>query len=66
MHVFVPLEDPAALSATTPLVPYRCGLPFAFELEPAAPARADQRRIVSSSPGATPNARAWPALSSST
>ena len=66
MHVFVPLEDPAAITAAMRLVPYRCGLPFVIVAAPAAPAPESQRRIVSSSPTVTPCARARPPLCSST
>ncbi len=69
MQIFVPAEDFAAGDAAL-LVPYRCGLPFALDLDGIASAdrtRAPaQRRIVITSPGETPRARDCPALSSST
>ncbi len=65
MHIFVPIEDSGSVDATLLLVPYRCGLPFALDVD-AREAGFDQRWIVSTSPGETPNARALPPLSSST
>ncbi len=66
MHVFIPLEDSTRPAAGTPLVPYRCGLPFAFECVTEPPADPVQRWIARSSPTTTPSARARPPLSSST
>jgi len=67
MDVFFPIEDGVVDAAAGLLVPYRCGLPFALDVD--AGARRDetaQRLIVISSPGDMPIARDWPALSSST
>ncbi len=65
MRIFVPVEDPGSAADGAPLVPYRCGLPFALDVDARA-AGFDQRWIVSTSPGDTPSARALPPLSSST
>lgn len=68
MRIFVPVDSVAVDERDSAwLVPYRCGLPFALDID--AEARRDetaQRLMVISSPGDTPIARDWPALSSST
>lgn len=73
MRIFVPIESVPADSIPFDeragdaawLVPYRCGLPFALDVDPQRGANA-QRLSVISSPGDKPIARDCPALSSST
>ena len=71
MRIFVPVDcvpiDERAGDAAW-LVPYRCGLPFALDVDAAETRRDEnaQRLIVISSPGERPMARDCPALSSST
>lgn len=64
MRIFVPVEDPGCVDEAL-LVPYRCGLPFALDVDANGVERS-QRWIVSTSPGDTPSSRARPPLSSST
>ena len=76
MRIFVPIEsvpvdsipvDERGASDAAWLVPYRCGLPFALDVDASARrCETAQRLIVISSPGDRPIARDWPALSSST
>ena len=72
MRIFVPIESiPAAERDTGEaawLVPYRCGLPFALDIDvvPSCRHETAQRLSVISSPGDRPIARDCPALSSST
>ena len=76
MRIFVPIESVSADSIPFDeragdaawLVPYRCGLPFALDVDATERPRGEtaQRLSVISSPGDTPIARDWPALSSST
>jgi len=73
MRIFVPVESVSADSIPFDeragdaawLVPYRCGLPFALDVDPQRGENA-QRLSVISSPGERPIARDCPALSSST
>lgn len=71
MRIFVPVDsvpiNERGTSDTAWLVPYRCGLPFALDIDAGARRdEADQRLMVISSPGDRPIARDCPALSSST
>ncbi len=70
MRIFVPVDcvplDERGASDAAWLVPYRCGLPFALDIDPPRRDDTAQRLIVISSPGDKPIARDWPALSSST
>jgi len=72
MRIFVPVDcipvDERGAHDAAWLVPYRCGLPFALDIDIDAQRRDEtaQRLIVISSPGDTPSVRDCPALSSST
>jgi hypothetical protein len=70
MRVFVPVDcvplDERGTRDAAWLVPYRCGLPFALDIDSSRRDEPGQRLIVISSPGDTPIARDCPALSSST
>ena len=61
MRIFVPIESVPAnerdASEAAWLVPYRCGLPFALDVDPARGDETAQRLIVISSPGERPIAR---------
>jgi len=60
VRVFFPAGDAGFDNESDMLVPYRCGLPFALDIDAAAPgggATPDQRLIVISSPGDKPIAR---------
>ena len=60
VRVFFPAGDAGIDGEPGMLVPYRCGLPFALDIDAAAQgggATQDQRLIVISSPGDRPIAR---------